>query len=120
MTLVGDRSVIDDTHGPGKGDRDYGQPIQFELAKANDESVLRALHPCVLDMREGGKRRVRVQLQDSEYGFRVLPTLLEVHNGQGLRQYHKRRLRGEWFVDIEVELVSVLPERPQRWWPFAR
>ena len=111
VKLVGDGTVLDDTRGPGYGPRNYGQPLEFVLADGSDETVLRALHPCVLDMCVGGKRRVRTQLKDSEYGFLHVPMVKVVNNGKVM----ERPLKAEWFVDVEVELIAVLPERPKTW-----
>ena len=50
IRLVGDGSVLVDTRTSGYGDRDYGCPEEFTLGQLQDESVLRALHACVIDM----------------------------------------------------------------------
>ena len=69
VKLVGDGTVLDDTRKSGFGDRDYGQPSQFELGDLGDAAVLRALHAAVLDMRVGGRRRVRCSLTQPYFGF---------------------------------------------------
>lgn len=36
ISLVGDGTVIEDTRGPGRGSRGYGEPYQFEVAAITD------------------------------------------------------------------------------------
>ena len=108
VRLLGDGSVIEDTRTSGYGDRDYGRPAEFSLGALEDPTVLRALHACVIDMREGGRRRVRTTLADPDFGYRMLPNLRD-------EEFRPRYLVGDWLIDVEVTLVSVRPERPTRW-----
>ena len=108
IRLVGDGSVLVDTRTSGYGDRDYGCPEEFTLGQLQDESVLRALHACVIDMHTGGRRRVRTSLSDPDFGYRELPIIRD-------DKFHKRWLVGDWLMDVEVSLESVRPERPGRW-----
>ena len=68
VRLVGDGTVIEDTRTSGLGDRDYGQPCQFELGNLS-EGVVGALHAGVLDMRVGGRRRIRTCLMEPDFGY---------------------------------------------------
>lgn len=112
VTLVGDGTVLEETQRSGLGDRDYGQPLVFELgAMSEDSGPLRALHACVLDMRKNGCRRVRTQLGDSNFGYRHPPRVTEVRNGE----LYERRLKGEWLIDVEVKLESVSENAPVGW-----
>ena len=75
---------------------------------AANESVLRALHACVIDMHTGGRRRVRTSLSDPDFGYRELPVVRD-------DKFRERWLVGDWLMDVEVSLESVRPERPGRW-----
>ena len=108
VRLIGDDSILADTRTTGYGDRDYGRPEQFLLGELQDASVLRALHLCVLGMQVGGRRRVRVNLGDADFGYLEIPRVLDAH-------LLPRLLKGDWLMDVEVTLVSVKPERPSRW-----
>lgn len=108
VRLIGDNSILVDTRTSGYGDRDYGRPEQFSLGELQDASVLRALHLCVLGMQVGGRRRVRVNLGDADFGYLEIPRVLDGH-------LLPRILKGDWLMDVEVTLVSVKPERPSRW-----
>jgi hypothetical protein len=108
VRLVGDGTVLDDTRRSGCGDRDYGEPFGFELGDLRDLTVLRALHPCVLDMRVGGVRRVRTTLLEPSFGYRRMPVHLEERHDRLV----ERTLGGDWLVDIEVSLVDASPVRP--------
>ena len=108
VRLLGDDTVLEDTRTSGYGDRDYGRPAQFSLGELQDESVLRALHLCVMGMHTGGRRRVRTTLGDADFGYREMPRVLDEH-------LLPRFFKGEWLMDIEVTLVAVRPERPSRW-----
>ena len=108
VRLLGDDSILADTRTTGYGDRDYGRPEQFLLGELQDASVLRALHLCALGMQVGGRRRVRVNLGDADFGYIEIPRVLDAH-------LLPRLLKGDWLMDVEVTLVSVKPERPSRW-----
>ena len=108
VRLLGDDSILADTRTTGYGDRDYGRPEQFLLGELQDASVLRALHLCALGMQVGGRRRVRVNLGDADFGYLEIPRVLDAH-------LLPRLLKGDWLMDVEVTLVSVKPERPSRW-----
>lgn len=108
VRLLGDDSILADTRTTGYGDRDYGRPEQFLLGELQDASVLRALHLCALGMQVGGRRRVRVNLGDADFGYLEIPRVLDAH-------LLPRLLKGDWLMDVEVTLVSVQPERPSRW-----
>eukprot|EP00964_Phaeocystis_antarctica_P075266 scaffold46411_cov68-Phaeocystis_antarctica.AAC.6 len=111
VRLLGDDSILADTRTTGYGDRDYGRPEQFLLGELQDASVLRALHLCALGMQVGGRRRVRVNLGDADFGYLEIPRVVQA----GL----PRLLKGDWLMDVEVTLVSVQPERPS-WWERTR
>ena len=68
VRLLGDDTILEDTRSTGSGDRNYGLPAQFSLGELQDESVLRALHLCVMGMRTGGRRRLRTTLGDADFG----------------------------------------------------
>ena len=110
VVLVGDGSVVDDTRSSGYGDREYGTPLQFELGDLRDKTVLRALHATALDMRVGGRRRVRTRLLDPSFGYLAdaLPRVLERRDGRAMY----RRLQGDWLIDVEVELLAAAATRP--------
>eukprot|EP00966_Prymnesium_polylepis_P088916 2057544-Prymnesium_polylepis.1 len=74
--------------------------------------TLRALHAAVLDMREGGHRRVRTQLGDPNFGYGEsdLPKAFVRHQ-HGMAE---RRLNREWLMDVDVELISVAATKPTR------
>lgn len=108
--LVGDGSVVEDTRSSGWGDRFYGQPLRFRLGDLGDDAVLRVLHAAVLDMRTGGRRRIRTALSDPTFGYRELPGVTERQGGQ----VRYRQLQGDWLVDVEVELLAVDEQPPQR------
>jgi len=111
--LVGDGTILEDTRSSGRGDRFYGRPLQFEVGELGDAAVLRALHACVLDMREGGERRVRTNVHDPDLGY----TKAQVAD------LTSRPLQADWFVDLRVTLVGVRPQRPpvwERWWELMR
>ena len=108
VRLLGDDSILADTRTTGYGDRDYGRPEQFSLGELQNESVLRALHLCVLGMHVGGRRRVRVNLGDADFGYLDIPRVLDAH-------LLPRLLKGDWLMDVEVTLVSAKPERPSLW-----
>ncbi len=110
VRLVGDGTILDDTRRSGLGDREYGQPFSFELGDLLDMTVLRALHPCVLDMRVGGVRRVRTAVGEPSFGYRSPPVLLEEYN----HKMAPRQLQPDWLVDVEVSLESAAAQRPPR------
>ncbi|KAL1508568.1 hypothetical protein AB1Y20_004667 [Prymnesium parvum] len=111
MTLVGDGTLLEDTRHTGKHDREYGQPYEFEVGAIGDGRTTRALHACVLDMREGGRRRVRVQVGDPTFGFgKEVPRLYT--RGEHGRVH--RTVQPEWLMDIEVELLAVASAPPTR------
>lgn len=109
VRLVGDGSLVEDTRSSGYGDRAYGQPLRFELGNMGDEDVLRVLHVAVLDMHVSGRRRARACLSQPDFGYREKPRTIE-RRGDGRKVV--RRLEGDWLIDVEVELVDVLPVRP--------
>ena len=104
--LVGDGTILEDTRSSGRGDRFYGRPLQFEVGELGDAAVLRALHACVLDMREGGERRVRTNVYDPDFGY-TKEGAAELVEG--------RVLQADWLVDVRVHLVDVRPARPPAW-----
>ena len=108
--LLGDGTVVEDTRNTGWGDRDYGQPVYFDVGDIGNHDVLRALHPCVLDMRAGGTRRVRVCMCDPDFGYKKKPTLMDSRKW-GL----KREVANDWLLDIEVTLVDV-QKKKVGWW----
>jgi hypothetical protein len=109
VRLLGDGTLVEDTRSSGYGDRDYGEPVEFMLGDLGDAKVLRALHAAALDMRVGGRRRVRTSLSEPHFGYRDTPTVYQVR-ANGLKVL--RRLHQDWLVDVEVELVAVQHERP--------
>ena len=73
-----------------------------------DEKVMRAMHVCVLDMREGGTRRVRTALKDQSYGYKAMPFVTHpvvIDSEDGRATVTQRHLSGEWLVDVEVRKV---------------
>ena len=74
-------------------------------------------------MREGGHRRVRTQVGDTDFGYPVksLPKMLQ-RRADGRLQRKEPRL--EWLMDLDVELLSVATRKPtnaemlQRWLGF--
>ena len=108
--LIGDKTIIDDTRSSGYSERLYGQPLCFRVGDFTDETVLRALHAAVLDMRVGGSRRVRTSLMEPNFGYRRLPTVYAATQEWPFKA--KRRLQPDWLVDVEVELIDVAPEPP--------
>ena len=108
--LIGDGSLIEDTRTSGFGDRDYGEPCFFELGDMKDPSVLRVLHSAALDMRVGGKRRVRTSLLEPSFGYRRPPKVTEVRESDGMTV--PRRLQGDWLMEVDMQLEAVQTERP--------
>ena len=111
VKLLGDGTIVEDTTSSGWGSRDYGQPFQFCVGEIENKEVLRALHPCVLDMRVGGKRRVRLCIGDPDFGYHQKPELMDPRKW-GL----KRDIANDWLLDVEVTLVAVDKARAKRWW----
>ena len=109
VRLVGDNSVVEATRTSGYGDRDYGAPVTFEIGNLADPTALRALHSAVLDMRVGGRRRLRTAVGEPDFGYRNAPPCTQ-------RDAHDRRvprnLQRDWLMDVEVELVAVSSEPP--------
>jgi|TARA_B100000513_G_scaffold190105_1_gene114302 hypothetical protein len=127
VTLLGDGSIIDDTRTSGCGDRSFGAPFSFQLGRFNDDSVLRAMHVCVLDMREGGTRRVRTALRDAEFGYRDSPQKLTVVGGMDAgggvgARWIDRELLADMLMDVEVTLVEVVGKKQgwAEWLGFSR
>lgn len=110
VRLVGDGTIIEDTRRSGLGDRDYGQPCEFQVGDMGS-NALRALHATVLDMRVGGLRRVRTALLEPSFGYRKPPLVL-VPSDDPRGRNMQRTLQGDWLVDIEVSLASVADEPP--------
>jgi FKBP-type peptidyl-prolyl cis-trans isomerase len=109
VQLVGDGSIVEDTRTSGFGDRDYGHCCMFELGDLGNESVLRVLHAAALDMRVGGRRRVRTSVLEPSFGYRDEPPPL--YESRGGRRV-PRKLHGDWLMDVEVTLEAVSAERP--------
>ena len=109
VTLLGDDSVLEETRTSGYGDRDYGQPLTFELGDLGDVAVLRALHAAVLDMRVGGRRRVRTALGEPDFGYRHPPDAVS-------RDFEGRRIprsfQVDWLIDVEIALLAVSDQPP--------
>ena len=114
IRLLGDGSVVEETRSSGRGSRTYGEPYQFLLGRVEDKDVLRAFHPGVLDMREGGTRRVRLCVADPDFGYREQLKLMDPRKW-GLT----REVGADWILDIEITLVAVAEKRPARW-PWER
>lgn len=110
VRLLGDDSLIEETRTSGYGERDFGEPLTFELGDLGDDAVLRVLHAAVLDMRVGGCRRVRTGLTDEAFGYRTMPPvyLRDANGTRYLRQY-----QGDWLMDVQVELLAVSRRPPQ-------
>ena len=116
VTLLGDDTVIEETRTSGYGDRDYGQPLTFEVGDLGDNAALRALHAIVLDMRVGGRRRGRTAIAEPDFGYREPPAGVYSRDCEGRR--YERRLQGDWLIDVEVSLLSVSDHPPPS--PYAR
>lgn len=116
VTLVGDGTVVEDTRTSGKGDRDYGEPLCFQLGDLSSDNVLRALHPTILDMRAGGCRRVRTNLLNKNWGYRELPRLFQKRIPQkrspSLINVGERHAQGDWLMDVAIEVIDVSHKRP--------
>jgi hypothetical protein len=69
-----------------------------------DPNQLRAIHPCVLDMRVGGARRVRTNLCHDDFGYLSKPKIRGA----------TRELLSDYLMDIEVRLLAVEPPQPSR------
>ena len=101
VKLLGDNTIIEDTRSTGWGSRDYGQPFQFSVGEIENKEVLRALHPCVLDMRVGGTRRVRLCICDPEFGYNQKPDLMASR-----KWGPKRDVATHWRCDGVVTLLG--------------
>ena len=114
VTLLGDGTVVEDTRKSGRGDRDYGQPLVFQLGDLGAANVLRALHPVVLDMRVGGQRRVRTSLTDKNWGYKEMPRLYQPREplGTDQRSACRRHVQGDWLMDVTIELLDVSISQP--------
>ena len=114
--LVGDGTIVEATRSSGLGDRAYGQPLRFQLGDLGSADVPRALHPAILNMRVGGRRRVRTSLLDPNWGYRETPKLY-VRREIGERDWNlsraaPRHVQGDWLVDLVVQLEDVSTEEP--------
>mmetsp|Transcript_12173 Transcript_12173/g.26289 ORF Transcript_12173/g.26289 Transcript_12173/m.26289 type:complete len:204 (-) Transcript_12173:373-984(-) len=109
VRLLGDGSLIEDTQHSGWGNRAYGQPFEFTLGDIEDDAVLRALHACVLDMRVGGRRRVRTSILNPLFGYKTLPQVRDA-------RWKVRSLERDWLIDVEVTLVAT--GGVERRWPW--
>ena len=100
----------------GKALQDHPTIQQLHMSKCRieDKDVLRAFHPGVLNMREGGTRRVRLCVADPDFGYREPLRLMDPRKW-GLQ----RDVGADWILDIELTLVAVAEHRPRRW-PWER
>ena len=117
-SLVGDGTLVEATRTSGLGDRDYGQPLHFQLGDMGSPDVLRALHPTIVNMRVGGRRRVRTSLLDPNWGYRDMPRLytrrVVCERDSNQNPVGPRHVQGDWLMDVVVELEAVSHEEPAR------
>jgi hypothetical protein len=120
--LVGDGTLLESTRTSGRGDRDYGQPLCFQLGDLSAAGAVRALHPAVLNMRGGGRRRVRTCVLDDNWGYRDgEEPRLYVPREVGERDFNqsrvaRRHVQADWLMEVVVELKSVSHEPPPPAW----
>lgn len=110
VTLIGDDTIVEDTRASGYGDRDFGQPLTFELGDLGNSAVLRALHAAVLDMRVGGRRRVRTAMGEPDFGYREEPAGVYTRDCEGRRV--PRKFQADWLIDVEISLLAVSNQPP--------